>query len=297
MGAVASRAHHGHRALPRAERAVLRFSRRAGERGHRRLRALRGDLRLLDRRRGDVLPRGHPRDAAPRLRPGLRGRRGGRGGHARRPHPALGAARDLRHRRRAVAAEALCGGLRPRLRARRCSTCWWSSSSPGRRPTGSRAWPRCRSRPAARGDGHLEAGRAVLLRGGRDLSRLVLAHRGRRRGRVRRDPDRLRHPGHGLARPATRCSRPSTPPRRSSSSSSAPSSSRASSCSRDFRTSCRLGEARGLSPILVLGAVDGALRAARHVPGRGEHDPDHRAGHLAARHQHRLRWRSGSASS
>ena len=39
--------------------------------------------------------------------------------HARRPDPAVGAARDLRDRRRAVAAEALRRGVHPRLRARR----------------------------------------------------------------------------------------------------------------------------------------------------------------------------------
>ena len=33
---------------------------------------------------------------------------------------------------------------------------------------------------------------------------------------------------------------------------------------------------------------DGALHRARHLPRRGQHHPDHRAGHAAADHQHRL---------
>ena len=54
---------------------------------------------------------------------------------------------------------------------------------------------------AARLARHVEARRAVLLRGVRHLSRLVLADRGRRDGGVRRDPDRVRHARDGLARP------------------------------------------------------------------------------------------------
>ena len=55
----------------------------------------------------------------------------------------------------------------------------------------------------------------------------------------------------------------------------------------------------GGRPVAVLDSHggDGALRPARHVPRRGQHHPDHRAGDAAADHRHRVSTASGSASS
>ena len=160
MGAVASRANMARELFDAANAVFSGVSRRARERDDRRLRRFRRDLRLLDRHRRDLLEGRDPGDAAPRLRPGLRRRRGRLGRHARHPDPALGDARDLRDRRRAVAAEALRRGVGPGVRARRalCD-----------RGGGDRA-------PAsgARADDAVDAARASALRAARGMWKLRL---------------------------------------------------------------------------------------------------------------------------
>ncbi len=109
----------GERIVSGLQRGVFRHPRRAGECHHRRLHAVRRDLRLLDRDRRDILARRDSGDAPARLRPGLRGRRGRIGRHAERADPAVGADRDLFDRRRSLAGQALCRRLHSRLRAGR----------------------------------------------------------------------------------------------------------------------------------------------------------------------------------
>ena len=133
-----------------------------------------------------------------RVRARLRGRRRRRRRNAGRPHSAIGLDRDLCNRRRAVTAEALRGGLRPGLRARR-ALCRRRLRRGRARPAWVPSVAAIRWRRVSPRDRHVEARCAVLLSRSRDLSGLVLAHRGGRRGRLRRDPDRLRHTRDGLA--------------------------------------------------------------------------------------------------
>ena len=53
----------------------------------------------------------------------------------------------------------------------------------------------------------------------------------------------------------------------------------------------------GLSPFWILMAVMALYIAARHLPRRGQHHPDHRAGDAAAGHRPSATTASGSASS
>ena len=110
---------HGDRTVPGLQRGVLRRSRRAGQRHDRRLRAVRRGLRLVDRHRRHLLQAWRSRKCAGtvttrRSRP------------APWPPPArstscaaVGADRDLRHRRGAVADQTLCRGVHSRFRAGR----------------------------------------------------------------------------------------------------------------------------------------------------------------------------------
>ena len=58
-----------------------------------------------------------------------------------------------------------------------------------------------------------------------------------------------------------------------------------------------LGPGRRPRAVLDPAGGDRALRPARHVPRRGEHHPDHRSGHAAARQRRSASTASGSASS
>ena len=136
---------------------------------------------------------------------------------------------------------------------------------------------------AARGGRDVEARRAVLLRGGRHLSRLVFADRGRGRGGLHRHRDRLCHRRHGLARTSRRPARDGL-------------HHRGDLLHRGgrlhllalHRADAVPERAGAVGPVRRPGAVldpagdHRALRPARHVPRRSEHDPDHRSGHAAA---------------
>ena len=72
MGTVALARQHGERAVPGLQRGVLRNPRRAGKCDHRRLHAVRRDLRLLDRDRRDLLARSRsPKCAGTAMTPPL----------------------------------------------------------------------------------------------------------------------------------------------------------------------------------------------------------------------------------
>ena len=210
------RHHLGHepRAVPRRQRLSRSPARRARHRHHRRLRRVRGDLRLLGGDRRHLLARRLSGDAPLRLSAVLRHRRDRRRRHARHHDPALDRA----------------GGLRPDHRAghRQAVHCRHRAGHPGRRhvhahhhhhrlaaaglPAGRSAQllARAARRPARRvGDAA-----AVRVRHRRHLWRHVHRHRSGRHGRGRRLPHRHRAAAPVRRRhPRARCWKPRAPRR------------------------------------------------------------------------------------
>ena len=220
--------------------------------------------------------------------------------HARRADPALGAARDLRHRRRAVAAQALRGGVHPGLRARGALRARGVDGGLAAAALGAEGAAACRFAARLRASlgmwklgvlfffavfgiylgwfspteaAAVAAFAAILIaiadaadglaRPGRCAARDRLHHRGD-----------LLHRGRRLHLLALH---------------------RADAVPERAR---RLGaSSRASAPVWILLGGDGALRRARHLPRRGEHHPDHRAGDAAAGRSASATTASGSASS
>ena len=300
MGAVASRANMATELFQASQRRVLRRARRARQRHDRRLRAVRRDLRLLDRDRRDLLQGGDPGDAPPRLRAGVRRRRGGLGRHARRADSALGA--DSRSTPSSPSSR--CRSSTPRRSSRASCSPRSTSSRCSSSPGCGRHWvPKVAAMPlaraAARRARHVEARRAVLLRGVRHLSRLVLADRGGGGGGLRRHRDRLRAPARwaGAACVDALLETVYTTAAIFFIVVGAFIFSRFIVLTQFPNELAHWVQAAGLSPFWILLAVIALYVAARHVPRRGQHHPDHRAGHAAAGHRASATTASGSASS
>ena len=186
---------------------------RAGHGHHLGLGRLRRHLRLVHRHRGHLRQGGVSVDEEVRLlRPAGRRRGGGRR-HAGHHDPALDHHGHLRHLHRDQHRQALRGRRHPRAFGRDLAVRGGAVHDLARPAVGTAGRALLVARARAGPQGRVGGGRALLLRDGRHLRRLLHGHRGRGDGRLRSHDLRARPACADLAHRSTRpCWRARAPP-------------------------------------------------------------------------------------